>query len=988
MIAGVIRRTWLLALAGALAQAAVPADPPGWQTLYREDFERGVLSGWTGHDDHFQVVKEGNNSVLAGEAHAKLILKDGFWRDYRFKVRVKLVDQTGISLGFRDTQCGNYEVSFSPGDLQLERMLGCDNFTQLASQRAAYEIGRWYTFEVIGHGALVQVYVDGSLKLEVTDPSPVLGGGISLMVRQSGHAVFDDLEVVGPPDTSSLFWVRMGGPHGGVGYDIRMRPDNPDYMMVTDISSGVSISTDGGKNWKPSNEGIVSRAGVSGDAIPIFCLTIDPNAPDTVWAGTQNMRGIYKSVDGGKTWAQKDRGVVEKNGITFRGFTVDPRNSSVVYAAAQIGSTSWAGEFRTGRLFDLSKGVVYKTVDGGENWTAIWRGDSLARYIWIDPRDSNVLYVSTGIFDAEAANTDAARNIPGGVGILKSKDGGRTWRALNEANGLKNLYVSSLFVHPNNPDILLAGTGNGAWGAEQGTYLSTDAGETWKRVNPERGDGEQMGAVEFAASNPNIAYAAGPSLYRSEDGGRTWRRMFRPNDNIWGVPGASPGMPVDLQVDPRNPDRVFINSYTGGNFLTEDGGKTFRISSRGYTGAILRDIVADPADPARVFSIGRGGCYRSDNAGQDWTALNYVPLNIADYFKSSGVRTEWIKAAVDPRDTRNVIVADEISGTMQRSSDGGLTWRIVFHHPAVDERFETWQGFRALAYSTAQPDVVYAGMGTTTAVPSQRKDLPSFGVFKSLDGGRTWREANDANTAKLNIHALAVDPRTPSTVYAGTYPGGVLRSLDGGGKWEPVNTGIKVLDVRSIAIDPSNPAVLYAGTEKGGVYKSTNGGTSWQPMSAGMDPGAAVRDIVIDPTNTQVVYACDLLQGVFRSEDGGKLWVQVIRGLTMRTVVGLSLTADGGTLYAATEGAGVFRLDLKPRSRRRVGGAAGGEFCERRAGGAGVDCQPVRGGPRRGIATGRRGHAARSIGRNEGEPDRFGRARFLGAALLRLAGAD
>ena len=230
------------------------------------------------------------------------------------------------------------------------------------------------------------------------------------------------------------------------------------------------------------------------------------------------------------------------------------------------------------------KGVVYKTTDGGENWTAIWRGDNLARYIWIDPRDSNVLYVSTGIFDREAANSDATRNIPGGVGVLKSKDGGRTWRVLNEANGLKNLYVGSLFMHPTNPDILLAGTGNGSWPSEQGTYLSTDGGETWKRVQPDGGpeqrrtDGSSRirGRPIRTSPMPSV-----PAFYRSEDGGRTWRRMARPEDNVWGVPGASAGMPMDLQVDPRNADRVFINSYTGGNFLTEDGGKTFRTRQPG-----------------------------------------------------------------------------------------------------------------------------------------------------------------------------------------------------------------------------------------------------------------------------------------------------------------------------------------------------------------------------------------------------------------------
>jgi hypothetical protein len=134
---------WMLVLCASVISAATPPDPAGWQSLYREDFERGVLSGWTDPLEHFQVVKEGNNSVLAGEAHAKLILKDGFWRDYRFKARVKLVDQTQIWLSFRDTQCGSYSVNFDPGGMRLTRMLGCYNHSLVKNRDAAYEIGRW-----------------------------------------------------------------------------------------------------------------------------------------------------------------------------------------------------------------------------------------------------------------------------------------------------------------------------------------------------------------------------------------------------------------------------------------------------------------------------------------------------------------------------------------------------------------------------------------------------------------------------------------------------------------------------------------------------------------------------------------------------------------------------------------------------------------------------------------------------------------------------
>jgi uncharacterized protein (TIGR03437 family) len=93
-----------------------------------------------------------------------------------------------------------------------------------------------------------------------------------------------------------------------------------------------------------------------------------------------------------------------------------------------------------------------------------------------------------------------------------------------------------------------------------------------------------------------------------------------------------------------------------------------------------------------------------------------------------------------------------------------------------------------------------------------------------------------------------------------------------------------------------------------------------------MDPGASIRSIVIDPTSSQVVYAADLSTGVYRSDDGGKLWVQIAKGLTMRAVKALTISADGGTLYAATEGGGVFRLDVRPDAATAVSFASAASY--------------------------------------------------------------
>jgi len=268
-----------------------------------------------------------------------------------------------------------------------------------------------YEIEIVGSGQHLRFLVDGELEWEYTDPNPLSGGTFAFETLEDSAAFIDDIRVFGQASNTSLTWVRTGGPLGGLGYDVRMRPDNPDMMYVTDAWAGIFISTDGGQTWHPSNQGINTRTGESGDAIPVFSLTIDPHVHDTIWIGTQNVRGIFKSTDAGQTWVEKDNGIVENEGITFRGFTVDPRSSDIVYAAAEISSYAWSSQPQQGREFDKTKGVVYKTIDGGENWTAVWRGNNLARYIWIDPGDqpTPIIRLTSPVEKASSSRPTAAK---------------------------------------------------------------------------------------------------------------------------------------------------------------------------------------------------------------------------------------------------------------------------------------------------------------------------------------------------------------------------------------------------------------------------------------------------------------------------------------------------------------------------------------------------------------------------------------------------
>ena len=883
-------------------------------TVYEENFEDGQAQGWQ-LEPGWQVTVDGNNQVLAGQGHVWARSNQSYGGDHRVSFRLKLL-QGRIHLVYRMNDSGRYFIGFAADGSDLNKQYWPDEFHHgLAASNTRHSLNAWHQVEIVGEGGALKFFVDGVQEWTYTDPQPLEFGSFAFETLDNSQAYVDDIvvtvETESPsapsgataPPASSLTWVRLGGPLGGLGYDIRMRPDNPDSMYVSDAWAGVHKSTDGGMTWFTLNDGIDARTGPSGDAIPVFCLTIDPNNYDIIWIGLQNLGMVYRSMDGGQTWEKRINGIAERDGLTFRGITVEPGNSDVVYAAGEV--SSWAGgrPERRGREFDKTEGVVYKTVDGGNSWKAIWRGQNLARYVWINPNDHNILYVSTGIFDRESANSDAGTNTAGGEGILKSTDGGVTWANIN--NGLGNLYVGSLFMHPQNPDILLAATGNNAYPAGGGVYLTTDGGASWKHVT-----GEHVTSVEFALSDPNIAYAAGDGqFYRSEDGGETWKTFVNKRGWGWGPQGIRPGFPIDFQVDPRDPYRIFVNNYGGGNFLSEDGGETWVSASVGYTGADLRDVFVVPDNPAFVLVNGRSGPFLSRDGGVNWQGIN--PLEVRDI-------AEGARITVDPSNPEHVLLSSAHWGWTYESVNGGSNWYLATDYggelqnlsePDTNKKF---QGFQAIAFAPSDPKIVYGGFGVwrcaTSGDPNMCSARTIVSVLVSEDGGHSWTRLNGTPLDGLTVTEIIVHPENPNTAWVSTMGGGIFRTEDRGQSWLAVNQGLGAMEVMELAGDPTNPAILYAAANHRGVFKSEDGGGTWRQVSAGMDSNEPVYALIVDPRRSNVIYAGSYRSGVFMSEDGGAHWRSINNGLRTRAVTALSISADGETLYAGTTGEGVFRL--------------------------------------------------------------------------------
>jgi photosystem II stability/assembly factor-like uncharacterized protein len=875
-------------------QSLLPASAQqgGEALVYSQDFESGTPPDWR-LDPGWEVVASEGGHSLAGSGHVWATWNSpSLWFNFRYTFRLRLDPGAALHANIRLSGPSRYFIGLSRNFTYISKQTGPETFQNSLIRGSGIASG-WHTIELAAFESQVSLSVDGKPWLKYDDPDPLQLGGLAFETLETAKVWIDDLQVYAPQEEiSSLQWKRMGGPLGGLGYDVRMRPDNPDIMYVTDANAGVFKSDDGGASWYPDNRGITARTGGTGELIPVFCLTMDPSNYDILWAGTQFQRGIFKSVDTGESWQKMDHGITERD-LTTRGFGVDPHNSQVVFAAAEVSSWEWNGAPLQGQEFDLTKGVVYKTTDGGENWVKVWEGDNLARYVWIDPRNSDVVYVSTGIFDREAANSDPGKNIPGGVGVIKSTDGGKTWQPMTQ--GMHNLYVGSLFMHPQNPDILLAGTGNVTYNQGNGVYLSRDGGQNWKQTLA----GVMIQAVEFSTSDPQIAYAGGyGGIFSSQDGGMTWQAVAGGSEGVegWGSPGIMAGHPIDFQVDPRNPQRMFSNQYGGGNFLTTDAGHTWIPASKGYTGAMIRDIVVDPTLPGRVIAATRSGLFASYNGGEDWSGISFRPFYAGD----------WHAVALDPSDPQHMISELTCNRILLASRDGGLSWSLAGRAPD-----DTRIGFGAIEFAPSDPKRVYAASTGFYSCGSFDSNQPGAGVYFSQDGGDSWQPSPDPLVSELAFKSLAVHPQNANNVFAGSFNKGLYRSMDGGQSWRSMVSGLPADgSFTALRFHPQDANILFAGRFQGALYRSQDGGETWTPSVVGLPAESSITDIIFDPNDPQVMYVSDLSSGVYQSEDGGSRWHTINAGLELRSVNSLALSQDGQHLYAGSEGMGVFRLDL------------------------------------------------------------------------------
>jgi hypothetical protein len=556
-------------------------------------------------------------------------------------------------------------------------------------------------------------------------------------------------------------------------------------------------------------------------------------------------------------------------------------------------------------------GGVWESRDRGRSWTPRTDGQPVAAVgaVAFAPGDPAVAYAGTGQGEALAAL---------GVGLLRSGDGGATWRALM-AKELLGAGFHDLLVDPEDPGRVLAATTAGLWASSDGglSWEPRLAGRSWSVSHG--ASGELLAGGQFG-------------LHRSEDGGATWQR-------------------VPLASAPGGFDRVAVAHDPGGQvtyvFAAGDGvGHLWRRDRPGEPFGFdpvkpPADLdsrrawhswacAADPGDPGVVW-LGAAGLHRGAR-GPDgrWSWVDLAARPAGDSLPAG-----QHAVAFEAGDPMAVYVANE--GGLFRSPDGGRSWRSLVTGLAVAEvdrlaDHAAWllAGAGELGALRYEGGEVWCPVGTGDPAVMAGDELVTpgpGGLAVSADGGATWTAAPLPGVEGA-VTALALSG--PAHLLAGTTEGELLRLERAGDAWTVAGTARpRSGRVAGVAVDPSRPEVAWAawsehqpagarppgaedatGADRGGgrVWRSGDGGATWADRGGGL-PEVPVGAVVADPERAgTVVVATDA--GVWWSEDDGAGWRPLGAGLPNAPALALALRRPERLLRVGLLGRGVWELPL------------------------------------------------------------------------------
>jgi len=606
--------------------------------------------------------------------------------------------------------------------------------------------------------------------------------------------------------------------------DVAVAPSNPNIVYVgsgegiqrpdLSIGNGLYKSTDAGATWK--NMGLF-------DAQQIGGISIDPYNENRIFVaalghpyGPNKERGVYRSLDGGKTLEQVLY-IDENTGAVQVG--IDPNNTNIVFA------TIWSarqGPWENGAWNGEPSGL-YKSIDGGNTWKKITKGlpttkqDGLGRIgFTIAPSNSKRMY----------ATVDAEKN----GGIYRSDDAGESWYLLTSDGRLwgRGADFAEVKADPKNENIV--------YSANVVMWKSVDGGKNWKGIKGAPG-GDDYHRIWINPNNTNIiAIGLDQGGTITVNGGETYSSWYnQPTAQFYHV-STDNAFPYNVYGGQQESGSVGIASRSN------DGNISFRewhpvgVEEYGY-------IAADPSDPNIIY----GGKITKYNK------LTGQVQNISPEPVRTG-KVRFIRTApvlFSPVDNKTLFFAGSV---IFKTTTGGDTWEQI----SPDLTRETYDIPESVGIFNTPDLKTMARRGVVYTVAPSYQDINTIWagtddglIHITKDGGKHWKNITpstltswskvsmidasrfDNNTAYVAVNRIRCDDMTPH----------IYKTTDGGVTWKKIINGLPNEPINTVREDAVRKGLLFAGSENA-VYFSLDAGENWQSLRLNM-PATSIRDLVI-----------------------------------------------------------------------------------------------------------------------------------------------
>ena len=625
-----------------------------------------------------------------------------------------------------------------------------------------------------------------------------------------------------------LRWRNIGPLRAGRSIAVAGSSARPNEYYSGATGGGLWKTTDGGVTWRPVTDGQLTSASVG-------AVAVAPSNPDVVYIGMGESElrgniaqgdGVYKSTDGGKTWTHI--GLVDTQ--TIAKIRVHPTNPDLVYVAA-LGHPAGPNAERG----------IFRSKDGGKTWNKIlYRDDKTGGIeVVLDPNDPRVLFAS--LWEAFRVAHGMSSGGPGS-GLFKSTDGGDHWTEISRNPGLPKGVLGKIGMAVSGAD------SNRVYAQVEaedgGTFVSDDAGATWKKVSEDRDVRQRAFYYTRVFADPKVkdtVYEPNTELRKSTDGGKTWTLLVPHRDYH------------DMWIDPTNPNR-FIFANDAGAHVTVNGGETF--TKETYATGQFYHVITTSDVPYHVCGS------QQDNStacmsSQPPPGLGGVTgdVNLVFYEVGGG---EAGYVAEDPRNP-DIFYASTHSGLVTRFNRKTGQLQAVNPYPddptgyASKDIVERFQWTFPVVFSPVDPSVLY--------VSSQH-------LWKTTNGGHSW--------TKISPDLTRHDPETMG---------------DSGGPITKDESGIETYaTIFTIAPSPKDGNLIWTGSDDGFVQVTRDGGTTWKNVTPKDMPDLSRISLVeASPFRPGTAYVAanhyqhdDFAPYAWRTDDYGETWTKIVNGIAPR----------------------------------------------------------------------------------------------------------